>query len=272
MKGIVLAGGSGTRLFPSTKIISKQLIPVYDKPMIFYPLTTLMLAGIREILLITNPYNLNAFKNLLSDGSMWGISIKYIIQEKPKGIAEAFILGEEFINNSNSKLGDRIDILINNAGITQDAPLHKMTVEKWNQVIAVNLNSIFNVTSSVINKMRENGFGRIINISSVNGQKGQFGQTNYAATKSSLIGFSKSLALESASKGITSNVICPGYINTEMVAAIREDILKSIIDTIPSKRLGEAKEIAEMVSYLVSENGSYINGATFSVNGGLWMD
>ena len=147
-----------------------------------------------------------------------------------------------------------------------------MTIEKWNKVISVNLNSVFNVTSSVINKMRENGFGRIINISSVNGQKGQFGQTNYAATKSALIGFSKSLALESASKGITSNVICPGYINTEMVAAIREDILKSIIDTIPAKRLGEAKEIAEMVSYLVSENGSYINGATFSVNGGLWMD
>ena len=165
-----------------------------------------------------------------------------------------------------------IDILVNNAGITQDAPLHKMTIEKWNKVISVNLNSVFNVTSSVINKMRENGFGRIINISSVNGQKGQFGQTNYAATKSALIGFSKSLALESASKGITSNVICPGYINTEMVAAIREDILKSIIDTIPAKRLGEAKEIAEMVSYLVSENGSYINGATFSINGGLWMD
>jgi len=165
-----------------------------------------------------------------------------------------------------------IDILINNAGITQDAPLHKMTIEKWNKVISVNLNSVFNVTSCVINKMRENGFGRIINISSVNGQKGQFGQTNYAATKSALIGFTKSLALESASKGITSNVICPGYINTEMVAAIREDILKSIIDTIPSKRLGEANEIAEMVSYLVSEKASYINGATFSVNGGLWMD
>ena len=165
-----------------------------------------------------------------------------------------------------------IDILINNAGITQDAPLHKMTIEKWNKVISVNLNSVFNVTSCVINNMRENGFGRVINISSVNGQKGQFGQTNYAATKSALIGFTKSLALESASKGITSNVICPGYINTEMVAAIREDILKSIIDTIPSKRLGEVFEIAEMVSYLVSEKASYINGATFSVNGGLWMD
>ncbi len=165
-----------------------------------------------------------------------------------------------------------IDILINNAGITRDAPLHKMSLEKWEEVISVNLNSIFNLTSSVINKMRENKFGRIIHISSVNGQKGQFGQTNYAATKSALIGFSKSLALESASKGITSNVICPGYINTEMVAAIREDILKGIIETIPSKRLGESCEIADMVSYLVSEKASYVNGATFSINGGLWMD
>ena len=165
-----------------------------------------------------------------------------------------------------------VDILVNNAGITRDAPLHKMSKDKWQKVIDVNLNSIFNMTSLVINKMRENSFGRIVHISSVNGQKGQFGQTNYAATKSALIGFSKSLALESASKGITSNVICPGYINTEMVAAIREDILKSIIETIPNKRLGEADEVAEMVDYLVSDKASYINGSTFSINGGLWMD
>lgn len=165
-----------------------------------------------------------------------------------------------------------IDILINNAGITRDAPLHKMSLENWEKVINVNLNSVFNLTSLTINKMRDNGFGRIVNISSVNGQKGQFGQTNYAASKSALIGFSKSLALESAAKGITSNVICPGYINTEMVAAIREDILKGIIDTIPSKRLGEPKEIAEMVDYIISEKASYVNGATFSINGGLWMD
>ena len=128
-----------------------------------------------------------------------------------------------------------IDVVINNAGITQDTPLHKMSHENWQKVISVNLNSIFNITSLTINKMRENAYGRIVHISSVNGQKGQFGQTNYAATKSALIGFSKSLALESASKNITSNVVCPGYINTEMVAAIREDILKGIIDTIPSK-------------------------------------
>ena len=165
-----------------------------------------------------------------------------------------------------------VDILVNNAGITRDAPLHKMNKDNWQKVIDVNLNSVFNMTSLVINKMRENSYGRIVHISSVNGQKGQFGQTNYAATKSALIGFSKSLALESASKGITSNVICPGYINTEMVAAIREDILNSIIETIPNKRLGEADEVAEMVDYLVSDKASYINGSTFSINGGLWMD
>ena len=165
-----------------------------------------------------------------------------------------------------------IDILVNNAGITRDAPLHKMSKDNWQKVIDVNLNSVFNMTSLVINKMRENSFGRLVHISSVNGQKGQFGQTNYAATKSALIGFSKSLALESASKGITSNVICPGYINTEMVAAIREDILNSIIETIPNKRLGEADEVAEMVDYLVSDKASYVNGSTLSINGGLWMD
>ena len=147
-----------------------------------------------------------------------------------------------------------------------------MQKEAWEKVINTNLNSIFNLTSNVINDMRDNNFGRIIHISSVNGQKGQFGQTNYAATKSALIGFSKSLALSSASKGITSNVIAPGYINTEMVAAIREDILSKIIDTIPSKRLGQSEEIAEMVLYLVSKKASYINGATLSINGGLWMD
>ena len=137
-----------------------------------------------------------------------------------------------------------IDILVNNAGITRDAPLHKMSHENWKKVVDVNLNSVFNITSLVINKMREEQYGRIVHISSVNGQKGQFGQTNYAKrTKSALIGFSKSLALESAIKNITSNVVCPGYINTEMVASIREDILKSIVDTIPAKRLGESDEI-----------------------------
>ena len=165
-----------------------------------------------------------------------------------------------------------IGILINNAGITRDAAIHKMNVSQWQEVINVNLNSAFNLVSNVIESMRENGFGRIIHISSVNGQKGQFGQTNYAASKAAIFGFSKSLALEVASKGITSNVVAPGYINTEMVAAIREDILKSIIDTIPGKRLGNPDEIADIVYFLTLKNSGYINGATFSINGGLRMD
>lgn len=191
------------------------------------------------------------------------LSVKWDVSDHNSCLKEIKKIYEEYKS---------IDILVNNAGITRDAPLHKMPLENWKKVIDVNLNSIFNVTSLVINKMRENNFGRIIHISSVNGQKGQFGQTNYSATKSALLGFSKSLALESAAKGITSNVICPGYINTEMVAAIREDILKGIIEGIPSKRLGESNEIAEMVSYLASEKGNYINGSTISINGGLWMD
>lgn len=178
---------------------------------------------------------------------------------------------KEKINSIEEEFGP-ISILINNAGITRDAAIHKMTQLQWSDVISTNLNSAFNLVSNVINGMRNNGFGRIIHVSSVNGQKGQFGQTNYAASKAAIFGFSKSLALEVAGKGITSNVVAPGYINTEMVAAIREDILKSIVDTIPAKRLGESNEIAEMILFLISDKGNYINGATFSVNGGLRMD
>ena len=178
---------------------------------------------------------------------------------------------KEKINSIEEEFGP-ISILINNAGITRDAAIHKMTQLQWSEVISTNLNSAFNLVSNVINGMRNNGFGRIIHVSSVNGQKGQFGQTNYAASKAAIFGFSKSLALEVAGKGITSNVVAPGYINTEMVAAIREDILKSIVDTIPAKRLGESTEIAEMILFLISDKGNYINGATFSVNGGLRMD
>tara|TARA_X000000950_G_C13704306_1_gene573449 strand:- start:151 stop:879 length:729 start_codon:yes stop_codon:yes gene_type:complete len=178
---------------------------------------------------------------------------------------------KEKINLIEQEFGS-IDILINNAGITRDSAIHKMSQIQWMDVINTNLNSVFNLVSNVINGMREKGFGRIIHISSVNGQKGQFGQTNYAATKSAIFGFSKSLALEVANKGITSNVVAPGYINTEMVAAIREDILKTIVDSVPAKRLGESKEIAEMILFLISDKGNYINGATFSINGGLRMD
>lgn len=175
------------------------------------------------------------------------------------------------VSEIESKYGN-INILINNAGITRDSALHKMTLSQWREVVDTNLNSAFNLVSNIINQMRNNGFGRIVHISSVNGQKGQFGQTNYAASKSGLFGFSKSLALEVASKGITSNVVAPGYINTEMVAAIKDDILQSIVNTIPSKRLGESEEIAELVNFLVSKKSGYINGATFSINGGLRMD
>ena len=168
------------------------------------------------------------------------------------------------IEQVTEKLGS-VEILVNNAGITRDSTLHKMTPDKWSDVINTNLNSMFNMTQNVINTMSEKGFGRIINISSVNGQKGQIGQSNYAATKAGMIGFSKSLAQESASKGITVNVIAPGYINTEMVAAIPEEIKNKIISTIPVGRLGEADEIAKLAVYLASDESSYITGSTLSL-------
>jgi len=174
------------------------------------------------------------------------------------------------VEEVTKKLGP-IEILVNNAGITRDSTLHKMPPEKWLDVINTNLNSLFNMTQNVINSMREKGFGRIINISSVNGQKGQIGQSNYAATKAGMIGFSKSQAQESASKGITVNVIAPGYINTEMVAAIPEEIKNKIISTIPVGRLGEADEIAKLAVYLAADESSYITGSTVSINGGQYF-
>ncbi len=164
-----------------------------------------------------------------------------------------------------------IDILVNNAGITRDSAMHKMTFEQWEAVIRTNLDSLFNVSRQVINGMRERGFGRIINISSVNGQAGQFGQTNYSAAKAGVIGFSKALAKESAAKGVTVNTICPGYIATEMVRAVPEEILKKIVATIPVGRLGEADEIARTVAFLASEESGFITGSTLSVNGGQHM-
>ena len=164
-----------------------------------------------------------------------------------------------------------IDILVNNAGITRDSAMHKMTYEQWEAVIRTNLDSLFNVSRQVINGMRERGFGRIINISSVNGQAGQFGQTNYSAAKAGVIGFSKALAKESAAKGVTVNTICPGYIATEMVRAVPEEILKKIVATIPVGRLGEADEIARTVAFLASDEAGFITGSTLSVNGGQHM-
>ena len=164
-----------------------------------------------------------------------------------------------------------IDVLVNNAGITRDGFFHKMKPEQWNEVINTNLNSMYNVTQPVFCVMRENGFGRIVNISSINGQKGQAGQTNYSAAKAGVIGFTKALAQEGAFKGITVNCICPGYINTEMVSAIDETVLNKIIAGIPAGRLGDASEIAALVNYLVSDSAGFMNGAVLSINGAQYL-
>jgi acetoacetyl-CoA reductase len=160
-----------------------------------------------------------------------------------------------------------IDIVVANAGITRDAPFHRMTPEQWNEVIDTNLNGVFNTIHPVWPGMRERGWGRVIVISSVNGQKGQFGQTNYAATKAGDLGIVKSLAQEGAAKGITANAVCPGYIATEMVMAIDEKIRDKIIAGIPAGRLGTPEEIARCVTFLAAEESGFINGSTISANG-----
>ncbi|MDE1968332.1 MAG: acetoacetyl-CoA reductase [Alphaproteobacteria bacterium] len=164
-----------------------------------------------------------------------------------------------------------IDILVNNAGITRDAVLHRMTPEQWAAVIACNLTSCFNMCRLVIEGMRARGFGRIVNIGSINGQAGQYGQVNYAAAKSGIHGFTKALAQESAGKGITVNAIAPGYIDTEMVRAVPEDVLKKIVARIPIGRLGHAAEIARGVLFLVGDEATFITGSTLSINGGQHM-
>ena len=165
-----------------------------------------------------------------------------------------------------------VEVLVNNAGITRDAMLHKMDPAQWGAVIATNLDSVFNTTRNVIEGMRARGFGRIINVSSVNGQKGQMGQSNYSAAKAGLIGFTKALAQESANKGITVNAVAPGYIATEMVKAIPEDVLnKRILPHIPVGRLGEPNEIARCVTFLASDEAGFITGSTLSANGGQYM-
>lgn len=164
-----------------------------------------------------------------------------------------------------------ISVLVNNAGITRDGQFRKMDFKQWDDVIKTNLYSMFNVTKQVIDGMVDQGFGRIINISSVNGQKGQFGQTNYSTAKAGLHGFTMALAQEVAAKGVTVNTISPGYIATDMVTAIREDVLEKIIAGIPVKRLGKPEEIASMISWLASDEGGFSTGADFSVNGGLHM-
>ena len=165
-----------------------------------------------------------------------------------------------------------VDVLVNNAGITKDGAFHKMTPEQWNAVINTNLGSLFNMTRQVIEGMRARKFGRGINISSINGQKGQFGQCNYSAAKAGEVGFTKALALENAKAGITVNAICPGYINTEMVQAVPKDVLeKSILPLIPVGRLGEPDEIARAVAFLAADDAGAITGSTLSINGGQYM-
>jgi acetoacetyl-CoA reductase len=165
-----------------------------------------------------------------------------------------------------------VDVLVNNAGITRDTMFHRMTPEQWNAVIATNLGSLFNMTRQVIEGMRARKFGRIINISSINGQKGQMGQVNYSAAKAGEIGFTKALAQEGARGGITVNAICPGYIATEMVKAVPQDVMeKSILPQIPIGRLGEPEEIARCVVFLASDEAGLITGSTLSANGGQLM-
>ena len=165
-----------------------------------------------------------------------------------------------------------VDVLVNNAGITRDGTFHKMTFDQWSQVIRTNLDSMFTCTRPVIEGMRERNFGRIILISSVNGQKGQLGQSNYSAAKAGVVGFAKALALENANKGITVNVIAPGYIATEMVQAVPAEVLKTkILPLIPVGRLGEADEIARAVVFLSADDAGFITGSTLTANGGQYM-
>ena len=164
-----------------------------------------------------------------------------------------------------------VEVLINNAGITRDGTMHKMNFEQWNAVIQTNLTSCFNMCHAVLNGMRDRGFGRIVNIGSVNGQAGQYGQVNYAAAKSGIHGFTKALAQEGASRGITVNAIAPGYIATDMVRAVPENVLEKIVARIPVGRLGEAHEIARGVLFLVSDDAGFVTGSTMSINGGQHM-
>ena len=164
-----------------------------------------------------------------------------------------------------------IDVLVNNAGITRDAPFHKMTRDQWKEVMDTNLSGVFNMTHPLWNGMRERKFGRIVNISSINGQKGQFGQANYSAAKAGDIGFTKALAQEGARAGITVNVICPGYIATDMVMAVPEKVRESIIATIPVGRLGSPEDIARCVVFLASDDAGFITGSTITANGGQYL-
>jgi len=177
---------------------------------------------------------------------------------------------ERMVRAIERELGP-VDILVNNAGITRDATFHKMTAQQWNEVICTNLNSVFNVTRPVIVGMRDRKWGRIIQISSINGQKGQYGQANYAAAKAGMHGFTISLAQENAKLGITVNTVSPGYIATDMVMAVPEDVRAKIVAQIPTGRLGKPEEIAYAVSFFIPEEAGWITGANLSANGGQYM-
>ncbi len=177
---------------------------------------------------------------------------------------------EAVVQKIEKKLGP-VTVLVNNAGITRDGMLHKMEEQDWHSVIETNLTSCYNMCRAAVKGMRDRGYGRIINISSINGQKGQMGQTNYSAAKAGMIGFTKALALESARKGITVNAICPGYIKTEMTESMDSAVLESIVKQIPVGRMGKPGEIAGIVAFLASDKASFITGATITANGGQYM-
>ncbi len=177
---------------------------------------------------------------------------------------------EEAIGKIEEEVGP-IEVLVNNAGITRDGTMHKMSYEQWYDVVRTNLGSCFYVTRCLINGMRDRGFGRIVNIGSINGQAGQYGQVNYAAAKSGIHGFTKALAQECAAKGITVNAIAPGYVATDMVRAVPENVLEKIVAKIPVGRLGEAEDIARGVLFLVADDAGFITGSTLSINGGQHM-
>lgn len=177
---------------------------------------------------------------------------------------------ETALGEIESEVGP-LDVIVNNAGITRDGTFHRMSHDHWKAVIDTNLGSMFCVTRPVINGMRDRGFGRIINISSINGQKGQMGQANYSAAKAGVIGFTKALAQENARKGITVNAIAPGYIDTDMVAAVPEKVLEQIVAGIPVGRLGQAEEIGALCVYLASDEAAFMTGATLTINGGQYM-
>ncbi len=178
---------------------------------------------------------------------------------------------QDGITRITEHFGGPVDVLINNAGITRDGTLHRMDVDSWQAVLDTNLGSCYNMSRCVIDFMRERGFGRIVNVGSINGQAGQYGQVNYAAAKSGIHGFTKALAQEGAGKGITVNAIAPGYVDTDMVRAVPENVLEKIIAKIPVGRLGRAEDIARSVAFLVADDAGFITGATLSVNGGQHM-